>query len=60
MGKLQKRPITQEQLKHVLLQPDGSNMAASLVQHWSVQDQARASQRSDMWSLRDTMVVDSG
>ena len=24
-GKLQKRPITQEQLKHVLLQPDGSN-----------------------------------
>ncbi|KAJ7379973.1 hypothetical protein OS493_012735 [Desmophyllum pertusum] len=25
VGKLEKRPITQEQLKHVLLQPDGSN-----------------------------------
>ena len=25
VGKLQKRPITQEQLKHILLQPDGSN-----------------------------------
>ena len=25
VGKVEKRPITQEQLKHVLLQPDGSN-----------------------------------
>lgn len=25
LGKVEKRPITQEQLKHVLLQPDGSN-----------------------------------
>ena len=26
VGKLEKRPITQQQLKHVLLQPDGSNI----------------------------------